>query len=61
MGFPILVRYIFIHIESGPWLDFLIETVTGTVTVGNAQQLPCKYANVITISLYHIDGLVQQR
>ena len=27
----------------------------------NAQQLPCKSDNVISISLYHIDGLVQQR
>ena len=30
MGFPILVRYIFIYIESGPWSDFLIETATVT-------------------------------
>ena len=28
MGFPILVRNIFIYIESGPWSDRLIETVT---------------------------------
>ena len=62
MGFPKLVRYIFIYIESRPGSDFLIETATapGTVTVDHTQQLPCKSANV-TISLYHIDGWVQQR
>ena len=60
MGFPILVRYIFIYIESGRWSDFLIETVNGDRD-SSAQQLPCKSVNVITISLYHIDGLLQQR
>ena len=45
IGFPILLRYI--YIESGPWPDFLIETMTA----GNAQQLPCKL--VIRQCHYH--------